>query len=57
VIRDRRAILAPPQLADAKAKVIDGVREIAVLPLFRRAVLGYAVYTAAVVDVALAPRR
>lgn len=36
------------KLADAKAKLIDGLREIVKLPLFRRAVLGYAVYTAGV---------
>ena len=34
------------KLADARAKLIDGLREIARLPLFRRAVLGYAAYTA-----------
>jgi MFS family permease len=42
-------IVEPPRkLADAKARVVDGLREIAQIPLFRRAVLGYCAYTAAV---------
>jgi MFS family permease len=42
-------IVEPPRkLLDAKAKLIDGLREIAEIPLFRRAVLGYCAYTAAV---------
>lgn len=43
-------LIAEPKrkLADAKAKLIDGLREISVIPLFRRAVLGYIVFTAAV---------
>lgn len=36
------------KLADAKAKLLDGLREIAKLPLYRRTVLGYSVYQAAV---------
>lgn len=36
------------KLADARSKVIDGLREIAAIALMRRAVLGYSVYTAAV---------
>jgi predicted MFS family arabinose efflux permease len=36
------------KLADAKARMIDGLREIAQIPLFRRVVLGYCAYTAAV---------
>jgi MFS transporter, Spinster family, sphingosine-1-phosphate transporter len=36
------------KLADAKTRLIDGLREIAEIPLFRRAVLGYSAYTAAV---------
>lgn len=36
------------KLADAKAKLLDGLREIAKLPLFRRSVLGYCAYTAGV---------
>jgi predicted MFS family arabinose efflux permease len=36
------------KLADAKARLLDGLREIARIPLFRRAVLGYCAYTAAV---------
>lgn len=43
------AIAEPARkLADAKAKLADGLREIAQIPLFRRAVFGYCVYTAAV---------
>jgi MFS family permease len=38
----------PRKLLDAKAKLIDGLRELAAIPLFRRAVLGYCAYTAAV---------
>ena len=42
-------IVEPPRkLLDAKARLVDGLREIALLPLFRRAVLGYCVYTAGV---------
>lgn len=43
-------LIAEParRLADAKAKLLDGLREIARIPLFRRAVLGYCAYTAAV---------
>jgi MFS transporter, Spinster family, sphingosine-1-phosphate transporter len=41
-------IVEPPRkLLEAKAKLVDGLREIAQLPLFRRAVLGYCAYTAA----------
>jgi MFS family permease len=41
-------IVEPPRkLLDAKAKLADGLREIARLPLFRRAVLGYCAYNAA----------
>jgi MFS transporter, Spinster family, sphingosine-1-phosphate transporter len=36
------------KLADAKARLIDGLRELVEIPLFRRAVLGYCAYTAAV---------
>jgi MFS family permease len=35
------------KLADAKAKLLDGLREIVEIPLFRRAVLGYCAFTAA----------
>jgi MFS family permease len=35
------------KLAHAKAKLIDGLREIAEIPLFRRAVLGYTAFVAA----------
>jgi MFS family permease len=43
------AIVEPSRkLADAKAKLVDGLREVARLPLFRRAVFGYCAYTAAV---------
>jgi MFS family permease len=38
----------PRKLLDAKAKLIDGMRVLASIPLFRRGVLGYCVYTAAV---------
>lgn len=38
----------PRKLLDAKARLIDGLRELASIPLFRRAVLGYCAYTAAV---------
>lgn len=43
-------LIAEPKrkLLDAKAKLIDGLRELAEIPLFRRAVLGYTAYTAAV---------
>ena len=37
----------PRKLLDAKARLVDGLREIAKLPLFRRAVLGYCAYNAA----------
>jgi MFS transporter, Spinster family, sphingosine-1-phosphate transporter len=37
----------PRKLLDAKARLMDGLREISALPLFRRAVLGYCAYTAA----------
>lgn len=41
-------IVEPPRkLLDAKAKLVDGLREIANVPLFRRATLGYCAYTAA----------
>src|SRR5258707_9099708 len=36
------------KLVEAKGKLIDGLREMAQIPLFRRAVLGYCAYTAAV---------
>lgn len=43
------AIAEPSRkLVAAKAKLIDGLREMAKLPLFRRAVFGYCAYTAAV---------
>ena len=35
------------QLREAKGKILDGLKTIAKLPLFRRAVLGYCAYTAA----------
>jgi MFS family permease len=38
----------PRKLLVAKAKLVDGLRELAVLPQFRRAVLGYCAYTASV---------
>jgi MFS family permease len=43
-------LIAEPQrkLADAKAKIIDGLREISAIPLFRRAVFGYTAFTASV---------
>jgi len=42
-------LIAEPtrKLADAGAKLMDGVRELIRIPLFRRAVLGYCVYSAA----------
>lgn len=41
-------IVEPPRkLLDAKAKLFDGLRVLAAIPLFRRAVLGYIAYTAA----------
>lgn len=42
-------VIAEParKLADARASLMDGVREIARVPLFRRAVLGYAAFTGA----------
>jgi MFS transporter, Spinster family, sphingosine-1-phosphate transporter len=42
-------LIAEPsrKLLDAKAKLIDGLRELAAIPLFRRAVLGYSAWTAA----------
>jgi predicted MFS family arabinose efflux permease len=36
------------KLLDVRAKLVDGLREVVQLPLFRRAVLGYCAYTAAV---------
>lgn len=43
-------LIAEPQrkLLDARAKLMDGLRELSQIPLFRRAVLGYTAYTAAV---------
>jgi len=42
-------IVEPPRkLVDARAKLLDGLREVAAIPLFRRATLGYCAYTAAV---------
>lgn len=42
------AIAEPARrLADARASLVDGLREIVKVPLFRRTVLGYAGYTAA----------
>ncbi|HEY0994255.1 MAG TPA: MFS transporter [Kofleriaceae bacterium] len=43
-------LIAEPKrkLADAKAKLVDGLREIGEIPLFRRAVYGYIVFTASV---------
>ncbi|MGH9885734.1 MAG: spinster family MFS transporter, partial [bacterium] len=43
-------LIAEPKrkLADAKAKLIDGLREIADIPLFRRTVFGYIAFTASV---------
>jgi predicted MFS family arabinose efflux permease len=38
----------PRKLLDAKARLIDGLRELAQIPLFRRTVLGYCAYTASV---------
>lgn len=38
----------PRKLLHAKARLVDGLREIATIPLFRRAVLGYCAFTAAV---------
>ena len=38
----------PRKLLDAKAKLVDGLRELSRIPLYRRAVLGYCAYTAAV---------
>src|SRR5262249_43356113 len=38
----------PRKLLDAKAKLIDGLRELSAIPLFRRAVLGFTAYTATV---------
>lgn len=38
----------PRKLLDARASLIAGLREIAAIPLFRRAVLGYCAFTAAV---------
>lgn len=37
----------PRKLLDVKASLIDGLRELVALPLFRRAVLGYCAFTAA----------
>jgi MFS transporter, Spinster family, sphingosine-1-phosphate transporter len=36
------------KLADARARLIDGLRELVDIPLFRRAVLGFCAYTAAI---------
>jgi hypothetical protein len=36
------------KLADAKAKLIDGLRELSTIPLFRRTVFGYIAFTASV---------
>jgi MFS family permease len=42
-------IVEPPRkLVEAKAKLVDGLRVLASLPLFRRTVLGYCAYTAAI---------
>jgi MFS family permease len=42
------AIVEPPRkLVKARGKLIDGLRTLATIPLFRRAVLGYVAYTAA----------
>lgn len=43
-------LIAEPKrkLADAKAKLVDGLREITEIPLFRRAVYGYIAFTASV---------
>src|SRR5439155_22292970 len=42
-------IVEPPRkLVEAKAKLIDGLKQMAQIPLFRRAVVGYCAYTAAV---------
>ncbi len=43
-------LIAEParQLREAKGKLVDGLRTLAKLPLFRRAVLGYCAYTGAV---------
>lgn len=38
----------PRKLLDARARLVDGLRELVTIPLFRRAVLGYCAYTAAV---------
>jgi predicted MFS family arabinose efflux permease len=38
----------PRKLVEAKGKLIEGLRQMARLPLFRRAVIGYCAYTAAV---------
>lgn len=42
-------LIAEPtrKLADARASLVDGLREISRVPLFRRTVLGYCAYTAA----------
>jgi len=43
------AIAEPPRkLREAKGKLVDGLRTMAKIPLFRRAVLGYCAYTGAV---------
>jgi MFS transporter, Spinster family, sphingosine-1-phosphate transporter len=36
------------KLADAKARLVDGLRQLGDIPLYRRAVLGYCAYTAAI---------
>lgn len=42
-------ILEPPRkLREAKGRIIDGLRTLSQLPLFRRAVIGYCAYTAAI---------
>lgn len=38
----------PRKLLDARAKLVDGLREMAQLPLFRRSVIGYVAFVAAV---------
>jgi MFS family permease len=39
----------PRKLLDARAKLLDGLRELAAIPLYRRAVLGYCAYIGSVV--------
>jgi MFS transporter, Spinster family, sphingosine-1-phosphate transporter len=38
----------PRKLRDARGNIIEGLKELATVPLFRRAVLGYCAYTAAI---------